>query len=85
MTDRIWPILLKKSAMVFMAEKYAFEIEIFTLCRSFRTQISRSSVQKNAFSPFNDKAVWADRLFQQNRPVSACHDWLKSTHCGPSG
>lgn len=42
-------ILLKKSAMVSTAEKYAFEIEIFTLNRGFRAQISHSCVQKKAF------------------------------------
>ncbi|MGH8386166.1 MAG: hypothetical protein ACRESJ_11815, partial [Pseudomonas sp.] len=31
--DCFWPILLKKSAMVSTAEKYALEIEIFTLSR----------------------------------------------------
>jgi hypothetical protein len=35
--------------MVSSAEKYASEIEIFTFGRSFRTQISRSSVQKRRF------------------------------------
>jgi hypothetical protein len=44
-----WPILLKKSAMVSTAEKYAFEIEIFTLSRGFRAQISRSCAQKRHF------------------------------------
>jgi hypothetical protein len=44
-----WPIVLKKSPMVSSAEKYASEIEIFTFGRSFRTQISRSSVQKRRF------------------------------------
>ena len=43
---RFWPILLKKSAMVSTAEKYAFEIEIFTLSRGFRAQISRSRAQE---------------------------------------
>ncbi|PAM82820.1 hypothetical protein CES87_16210 [Pseudomonas sp. ERMR1:02] len=43
------PILLKKSAMVSAAEKYASEIEIFTFGRGFRTQISHSSVQKRRF------------------------------------
>ena len=43
------PILLKKSAMVSTAEKYAFEIEIFTLSRGFRAQISRSCAQKRHF------------------------------------
>ncbi|WP_222934597.1 hypothetical protein, partial [Pseudomonas rhodesiae] len=41
-----WPIVLKKSAMVSTAEKYALEIEIFTLSRGFRAQISRSRAQK---------------------------------------
>ncbi len=44
------PILLKKSTMVCAAEKYASEIEIFTFGRGFRTQISRSSVQKRRFN-----------------------------------
>ena len=43
------PILLKKSAMVSTAEKYALEIEIFTLSRGFRAQISHSCVQKRRF------------------------------------
>ena len=46
LTGSYWPILLKKSAMVSAAEKYASEIEIFTFGRGFQTQISRSSVQK---------------------------------------
>jgi hypothetical protein len=49
MTDSNRPIPLKKSAMVSSAEKYASEIEIFTFGRGFRTQISRSSVQKRRF------------------------------------
>jgi len=40
---------LKKSAMVSTAEKYALEIEIFTLSRGFRAQISRSCAQKKHF------------------------------------
>jgi hypothetical protein len=43
------PILLKKSAMVSTAEKYALEIEIFTLNRGFRAHISRSCAQKRHF------------------------------------
>jgi len=62
-TDRFWPILVKKSRMVCASEKYASEIEIFTFGKGFRTRISRISVQKKAFSPVNDQAVWADRLF----------------------
>lgn len=53
--------------MIGAPEKYASEIEIFTFGRGFRTRISRSGVHKKAFSPVNDQAVWADRLFQQNR------------------
>ncbi|ALI04924.1 hypothetical protein C1Y08_27980 [Pseudomonas sp. FW306-02-F02-AA] len=44
------PILLKKSTMASAAEKYVPVIEIFTFGRSFRTQISRSSVQKRRFN-----------------------------------
>jgi len=43
------PILLKKSAIVSTIEKYALEIEIFTLSRGFRAQISRSCAQKRRF------------------------------------
>ncbi|WP_223415595.1 MULTISPECIES: hypothetical protein [unclassified Pseudomonas] len=50
LSDRFWPILLKKSAMVFTVEKYALEIEIFTLSRGFRAQFSRSGTQKGVFS-----------------------------------
>jgi hypothetical protein len=44
------PILLKKSALISTVEKYALEIEIFTLSRGFRAQISRSGAQKMHFS-----------------------------------
>jgi len=43
------PILLKKSAMVSTAEKYALEIEIFNLSRGCRAQILRSGAQKRLF------------------------------------
>ena len=46
---RYWPILLKKSAMVSTVEKYALEIEIFTLSRGFAAQISHSDAQKRHF------------------------------------
>jgi hypothetical protein len=36
MTGCFWPILLKKSAMVFAAEKYALEIEIFATGKGFQ-------------------------------------------------
>jgi hypothetical protein len=38
------PIVLKKSSLVSMAEKYAPEIEILTFSRGCLTLISRSSV-----------------------------------------
>jgi hypothetical protein len=43
------PILLKKSAMVSTAENYALEIEIFSMSRGFRAQISRSCAEKRRF------------------------------------
>ncbi|ATE78389.1 hypothetical protein CNN82_18895 [Pseudomonas frederiksbergensis] len=46
---RSWPILLKKSASVSTAEKYAPEIEVCVLGRRFRTRISRSSAQNRRF------------------------------------
>jgi len=47
--DCFWPILLKKATMVSTVEKYALEIEIFTLSRGFRAQISRTGAQKRRF------------------------------------
>ena len=44
--DCFRPILLKKSVSAFTKEKYASEIEIHILSRGYRTQISRSRVQK---------------------------------------
>jgi hypothetical protein len=44
-----WPIMLKKSAMVSTAEKYALEIEIFTSSKGLRAQISLSCAQKRCF------------------------------------
>ena len=44
-----WPILLKKSTVVSTAEKYVLEIEIFTLNRGYRAQISRSCAQEKHF------------------------------------
>ena len=43
------PILLKKSAVVFKAEKYASEIEILNVRRTFQAEISRRSVLKGCF------------------------------------
>jgi hypothetical protein len=42
-TGRFRPILLKKSDVVFTAEKYAHEIEILNRRKGIQTQISRSS------------------------------------------
>ena len=38
----LWPVPLKKSAMVFAAEEYTSEIEIFTFGKGLQAQISRS-------------------------------------------
>ena len=47
----IGSIVLKKSASVSTAEKYAPEIEICVFRKRFRTRISRSNVQKRYFHP----------------------------------
>jgi len=44
------PILLKKSAIVSTIEKYALEIEIFTLSRGFRRLRFRVAARKKVFS-----------------------------------
>ncbi|MBP5950046.1 hypothetical protein [Pseudomonas sp. P42] len=41
--------MLKKTTTVFTVEKYALEIEFFTLSRGFRAQISRSGTQIRRF------------------------------------
>ncbi|NNA07191.1 hypothetical protein HBN65_10270 [Pseudomonas lundensis] len=51
---------MKKSAMVSTVEKHALEIEIFTLNRGFRAQISRSSAQKMVFSAVSMRTFWKD-------------------------
>lgn len=48
-TDSYRPILLKKSAVVFKAEKYASEIEILDVRRAFQAEISRRSLLKRSF------------------------------------
>ena len=73
MKARFWPILLRKSASVSTAEKYVPEIEICVFGRRFRTRISRSSVQKEVFSPINIRAFWVNRLFQQWPSSLRCH------------
>lgn len=41
--------MLKKSAMLFTAEKYASELEIFVLNRGLQAQISRRYAKKRHF------------------------------------
>lgn len=74
----IWPIVLKKSAMVFTAEKYASEIEIFSFGRGFPDADFTQQRAKMAFSMVNGQAVLDDRLFEHNRPISANHYRKKS-------
>lgn len=57
--------------MVATAEKYAPEIEIFTLDRGFPGSDFTQQRVKNAFSPADIQAIWVNRLFQQNRPTAA--------------
>ncbi len=69
------PILLKKSAAIFKAEKYASEIEILNLRRAFQTEISRRRAE-GALSLTQQTAFGENRLFQQNRPEAARHEGL---------
>ena len=48
-TGRNRPILLKKSAVVFKAAKYASEIEILNVRRASQAEISRRSALKRRF------------------------------------
>ena len=64
------PILLKKSAANFKAEKYASEIEVLNFRRAFQTEISRRRALKG-LSLTQQTAFGENRLFQQNRPEAA--------------
>jgi hypothetical protein len=67
-------ILLKKSAMVYVSEKYVSEIEIFTFGRGFRTRVSRSSVQKRRFGQtdfFNRFGRLLPVMTGRSRPLAA--------------
>ncbi|AKV10078.1 hypothetical protein B723_28230 [Pseudomonas fluorescens NCIMB 11764] len=72
-------ILLKKSAMVSTTQKYALEIEIFTLSLGFGAQISRSDAQKRRFQ----RSVWGQsgRTDFFNRIADIRHSLLTS-RCG---
>lgn len=73
------PILLKKSTMVSAAEKYASEIEIFTFGRGFRTQISRSSVQKRRFNQSMTRLFGRTDFFNRighKQPVGNVHETM---------
>ncbi|WP_162493931.1 hypothetical protein [Pseudomonas moorei] len=75
--DCFWPILLKKSAKVSTTEKYALEIEIFTLSRGFRAQISRSFAQKRRFQQsVRGQSVRTDFFNRIGRepPVATCRN-----------
>jgi hypothetical protein len=72
------PILLKKSAMVSTKEKYALDIEIFTLSRGFLGSDFAYRRANKAFSAVSMRAVWKNRLFQQNRPIAAIRSWRQS-------
>jgi hypothetical protein len=93
-TGCFWPILLKKSAMVSSAEKYASEIEIFAFGRGFRTRISRSSVQKRRFHQsmirpfgrtgfFNSIGRFPPFATGKNWPVAVLRDRQKTAKSGP--
>jgi hypothetical protein len=68
---RLGSIVLKKSGLVPMAEKYAPEIEILTFSRGCLTRISRSSVQKRCFYPSIFELFGQTDCFQQNRSKAA--------------
>jgi hypothetical protein len=81
------PILLKKSAMVSTAEKYALEIEIFSMSRGFRAQISRSCAEKRRFQQpvcgqsgrtdfFNTIGRFLPLAMGRKRPKEARHECL---------
>lgn len=57
--------------MVSTAKKYAPEIEIFTFGRGFPDADFKQQPAKMAFSLGIGQAVVDDRLFQQNRPMTA--------------
>jgi ribosome modulation factor len=56
---------LKKSAKVFVAEKYASEIEIFPFGRGFQTQISHRSAHKRCFHQSLIRQFWMTGFFNR--------------------
>jgi hypothetical protein len=56
-TSRNRPILLKKSAMVSTAEKYAPEIEICVLSKDSQAQIWRSCAKKRHFGSQYERSL----------------------------
>jgi hypothetical protein len=62
------PILLKKAAIFSTAQKYAPEIEVLTLSRGFRAQISRSCAQKGILSSQYEGGLEGP-TFQHNLPI----------------
>jgi hypothetical protein len=77
MTGREWPMLLKKSAMVSTAEKYALEFEIFIFRRGFRTQFSRGCARKRHFQqPVREQLGRTDffNSIGQKRPLEGVYE-----------
>lgn len=65
-TDNVWQLLadsVEKSAIVSTAEKYALELEIFTLRRVFPRSDFVSRRARKAFSGMSMQAVWKNRFF----------------------
>ena len=73
--DRNRPIVLKKSAVVFEASKYASEIEILNVRRAFQAEISRRNVLKRRFHPptlrWSEKTDFFNRIGQEQSLVAA--------------
>ena len=84
MSVRSRPILLKKSTMVSTAEKYAFEIEISTLSRGFRAQISRSCAQKRHFQQSVHAQLGRANFFNTIDPKQPDHAFRYVVSCASS-
>jgi len=75
--------VLKKSASVSTAEKYAPEIEICVFGRRFRTRISRSSVQKRCVHPSMFERFGKTDFFNRiDRSLPVVKGWSRPNAAG---
>ncbi|MHA6139903.1 hypothetical protein ACX3YC_21130 [Pseudomonas mohnii] len=74
---------MKKSALISTVEKYALEIEIFTLSSGFRAQISRSGAQKKRIFSGQYVGGLEESTFSTESAISGRSQWRALSVFGP--